>query len=112
MQSVGQVIGMTTLNFWTDHAGRKKAPYAIWVAMVASVLTESLAKTWWAWLIAKILAGIGVGGMQVTTQTCLHVPTAHRRATTAGHSTGLHLGIGPYSATWRFVLQKITYISY
>ncbi|KAL8292368.1 hypothetical protein RQP46_001834 [Phenoliferia psychrophenolica] len=65
MQSVGQVIGMTTINFFTDKAGRKKALYVIWVAMVASVLAESLAKQWWAWLIAKILAGIGVGGMQV-----------------------------------------------
>ncbi|KAM0754628.1 general substrate transporter [Meredithblackwellia eburnea MCA 4105] len=66
MQSVGQVIGMTTLNFLSDKAGRKKTLYAIWICMVASVLAESLAKTWWAWLIAKILAGMGVGGMQAT----------------------------------------------
>lgn len=81
---------MISVGFFNDACGRKKGLYAIWICMVASVLAESLAKTWWAWLIAKvrghhsqrsihlikvcsssqILAGMGVGGMQVSLWLC------------------------------------------
>ncbi|KFA68735.1 hypothetical protein S40285_08868, partial [Stachybotrys chlorohalonatus IBT 40285] len=61
IMSVGQIIGMTTLPFLSDRFGRKAAMYAYWFVLAMSILTESLARTWPAWLVAKLLAGIGVG---------------------------------------------------
>ncbi|SCZ98214.1 BZ3500_MvSof-1268-A1-R1_Chr3-2g06225 [Microbotryum saponariae] len=66
MQSVGQVIGMTSSSFVSDYLGRKNALYIIWVVMCASVIVECVAKNWSHWLGAKILAGVGVGAMQAT----------------------------------------------
>lgn len=43
--------------------------YTYWFILVCSVLVECLAKSWPAWLIAKLLAGIGVGGVQSTVPT-------------------------------------------
>ena len=67
--SVGQIIGMTTLPFLSDRYGRKAAMYAYWFILAMSVLTESLARTWPVWLVAKLLAGIGVGCLQSTVPT-------------------------------------------
>lgn len=38
----------------------------LWFILVTSVLAESLARSWPAWLIGKLLAGIGVGSLQAT----------------------------------------------
>ncbi|ORY58349.1 sugar transporter [Leucosporidium creatinivorum] len=64
MQSVGQVIGMTSLSFVSDFFGRKATLYSIWLIMALSVVIECVAVNWSQWLGAKILAGVGVGGMQ------------------------------------------------
>ncbi|KUL83248.1 hypothetical protein ZTR_10464 [Talaromyces verruculosus] len=64
--SVGQVIGMVSLPFLSNRYGRKVAMYTYWIVLVASVLCETLARTWQVWLVAKLLAGIGVGCLQTT----------------------------------------------
>ena len=69
IMSVGQIIGMTTLPFISDKWGRKAAMYSYWFVLAMSVLTESVARTWPVWLVAKLLAGIGVGCLQSTVPT-------------------------------------------
>lgn len=67
--SIGQIIGMTSLSFVSSRYGRKMAMYSYWVVLVCSIIAESLAKSWPVWLVAKLLAGIGVGGVQSTIPT-------------------------------------------
>lgn len=43
--------------------------YSYWVVLVSSIIAESLARSWPVWLVAKLLAGIGVGGVQSTIPT-------------------------------------------
>lgn len=69
IMSCGQIVGMTTLPFLSSRYGRKIAMYTYWVILVGSVLTECLAKSWQSWLVAKFLAGIGVGCLQSTVPT-------------------------------------------
>ncbi|KAF5241036.1 hypothetical protein FANTH_9253 [Fusarium anthophilum] len=69
IMSVGQIIGMSTLPFISDRFGRKVAMYSYWFILCMSVLAESLARTWPVWLVAKLLAGIGVGCLQSTVPT-------------------------------------------
>ncbi|KAF5010165.1 hypothetical protein FDECE_3658 [Fusarium decemcellulare] len=66
IMSVGQVIGMTTLSFISSRFGRKVAMFTYWFILAMSVMTESLARSWPHWLVAKLLAGIGVGCLQST----------------------------------------------
>lgn len=80
---MGQILGMLSLNFFADRFGRKPALYLLWVVLVAvrfvcpsfsrtsaadphpscvfllvqSIFAETFAGAWWAWLIAKLLAG-------------------------------------------------------
>lgn len=68
-QSVGQIIGMTTLPFLSSRYGRKVAMFTYWIILAFSVLTESLARRWEVWLVGKLLAGIGVGCLQSTLPT-------------------------------------------
>ncbi|KAK7222342.1 hypothetical protein V2G26_010345 [Clonostachys chloroleuca] len=67
--SVGQVIGTVSISFVLNRFGRKAAMYWLWIILVASVLAESLSRTWQVWLIGKLLAGIGVGSLQATLPT-------------------------------------------
>ena len=60
---------MTTLPFLSSRYGRKAAMYTYWAILVGSVLTECLARSWQGWLVAKLLAGIGVGCLQSTVPT-------------------------------------------
>ncbi|KAH8422418.1 putative MFS alpha-glucoside transporter [Aspergillus melleus] len=69
IMSCGQILGMTTLAFISSRFGRKVAMYLYWLILVGSVIAECLAKSWPAWLIAKLLAGMGVGGVQSTVPT-------------------------------------------
>ena len=69
IMSCGQILGMTSLAFISSRFGRKVAMYSYWLILVGSVIAECLAKSWPAWLIAKLLAGIGVGGVQSTVPT-------------------------------------------
>ncbi|KAE8395038.1 major facilitator superfamily domain-containing protein [Aspergillus alliaceus] len=69
IMSCGQIVGMTTLPFLSSRYGRKKPMYTFWMILVSSVLAESLAKPWQAWLVDKLLAGIGVGCLQSTVPT-------------------------------------------
>ncbi|GKT47982.1 MFS transporter fmqE [Colletotrichum spaethianum] len=69
IMSVGQIIGMTTVPFLSDRFGRKGAMYWYWFVLSMSILCECIARTWPVWLIAKLLAGIGVGYLQSTVPT-------------------------------------------
>ena len=69
VQSVGQIIGMVSLSFVSSRFGRKVAMYTYWVILAASIIVECLARQWQVWLVAKLLAGIGVGCMQSTLPT-------------------------------------------
>ncbi|UOH83758.1 hypothetical protein LQV05_006495 [Cryptococcus neoformans] len=69
IQSVGQIVGMTTLPFLAARFGRKPAMFALWAILVASVLCESLAKKWQIWFLAKLFSGMGVGSLQFITPT-------------------------------------------
>ncbi|CAH0024995.1 unnamed protein product [Clonostachys rhizophaga] len=66
IMSVGQVVGTISIAFISNRFGRKMSMYWLWIVLVASVLAESLARTWQVWLVAKLLAGIGVGSLQAT----------------------------------------------
>ena len=44
--------------------GRKPAFFLLWFILVASVICESVAKTWQVWFVAKLFSGIGVGSLQ------------------------------------------------
>lgn len=66
IQSAGQFFGQVSLPPVTDKFGRKVAFYVMWVVLTASVLCETLSKNWWSWLIAKLLAGTGIGMVQGT----------------------------------------------
>ncbi|KAK4042811.1 putative hexose transporter [Parachaetomium inaequale] len=69
IQSVGQIVGMISLSFVSSRFGRKVAMYTYWLILATSVIAESLARSWQVWLVAKLLAGIGVGCMQSTLPT-------------------------------------------
>jgi MFS family permease len=71
IMSVGQVTGMTSLSFLSGKFGRKAAMWCIWVMLVGSIITECLAWAWPHWLVAKLLAGIGIGGIQTIIPTYL-----------------------------------------
>ncbi|TEA12032.1 MFS transporter fmqE [Colletotrichum sidae] len=62
--NVGQMLGQTTVSFLSAKFGRKAAMYWLWLVLLASVLAETLARHWAVWLVAKMLAGYGVGCLQ------------------------------------------------
>jgi MFS family permease len=68
-QSVGQIIGMISLPFLSSRYGRKVAMFTYWSILAISVAVESVARRWEVWLVAKLLAGIGVGCLQSTLPT-------------------------------------------
>ncbi|KAH7030575.1 putative transporter [Microdochium trichocladiopsis] len=67
--SVGQVLGMLSLSFVSARVGRKPAMYALWGLLVASVIVECVAWAWPHWLVAKLFAGVGIGGIQTIIPT-------------------------------------------
>ncbi|KAK3306251.1 putative MFS alpha-glucoside transporter [Chaetomium strumarium] len=69
IQSVGQIVGMVSLSFVSSRFGRKVAMYTYWLILAGSIVAESVARNWQVWLVAKLLAGIGVGCMQSTLPT-------------------------------------------
>jgi MFS family permease len=69
IQSVGQIVGMVSISFISSRFGRKAAMYTYWLVLALSIMVESLARSWPVWLVAKLLAGIGVGSMQSTLPT-------------------------------------------
>ncbi|KAM0428519.1 hypothetical protein ACHAPT_006879 [Fusarium lateritium] len=63
---VGQVIANVSLPFVSARYGRKVALFTCWTILASSIIAECLARQWPHWLVAKLLAGIGLGCMQVT----------------------------------------------
>ncbi|KAH7109312.1 putative MFS alpha-glucoside transporter [Dendryphion nanum] len=66
IMSVGQIVGMVALSFWTVRFGRKIAMYTYWLVLVSSIIAETVARSWEGWLVGKFLAGVGVGCLQST----------------------------------------------
>ncbi|KAH6971379.1 general substrate transporter [Ilyonectria sp. MPI-CAGE-AT-0026] len=95
IQSVGQIIGMIHLSFVSDRYGRKVAMYWYWLILACSVLAESLARRWEVWLVAKLLAGIGVGCLQSTIPTYVTevAPVRIRGALLMCYSLWLAIGL-------------------
>ncbi|KAM5357620.1 hypothetical protein ACJZ2D_016074 [Fusarium nematophilum] len=94
IMSVGQIIGMIGLSFISARWGRKVAMYILWVTLTTSVLTEVLSRTWQVWLVAKLLAGIGIGCLQTTLPTYISeiAPTRIRGGMLMGYSLWWSLG--------------------
>lgn len=65
-QNCVQIVGQTGLGFICARFGRKIGMYCFWLIIMSSVLAETLSRNWIHWLIAKSLAGMGVGGLQTT----------------------------------------------
>jgi MFS family permease len=94
IMSVGQIIGMTTLPFLSDRFGRKAAMFYYWFVLAISILLESVARNWPVWLVAKLLAGIGVGCLQSTIPTYIAevAPTRIRGGLLMSYSFWFGLG--------------------
>ncbi|PSK46132.1 hypothetical protein B9Z65_5100 [Elsinoe australis] len=94
IMSVGQIIGMTTLPFISTPFGRKVAMYWYWFILAISITLESLGKSWPVWLIAKLLAGVGVGCLQTTIPTYITevAPTRIRGGLLMSYSLWFSLG--------------------
>ncbi|KAL2851029.1 general substrate transporter [Aspergillus pseudoustus] len=71
IMTIGQMIGLAGTPFISGNYGRKAAMYATMAFLLASILAESLARTWQIWLVGKMLAGFGVGGIQAIFQAYL-----------------------------------------
>ncbi|UPK93075.1 hypothetical protein LCI18_004010 [Fusarium solani-melongenae] len=98
IMSVGQIIGMTHLTFVSDRFGRKVAMYWYWFILACSILCESLARRWEVWLIAKLLAGIGVGCLQSTIPTYISEVAPIRIRGGLLMSYSLWFGLGHFMA--------------
>lgn len=81
LQSLGQLVGMLSLNPISDRIGRKMTLYALWVVLAGvcplldlcldaltsqSLTLESLVKNPSEWAAAKFFAGMGIGAIQST----------------------------------------------
>ncbi|EEU33411.1 uncharacterized protein NECHADRAFT_56685 [Fusarium vanettenii 77-13-4] len=64
--SVGQLVGQMSISFLSNRYGRKVAMFTFWILLALSVTIECISRNWKVWLVAKILGGLGVGGMQAT----------------------------------------------
>ncbi|KAL6412409.1 hypothetical protein AUP68_03612 [Ilyonectria robusta] len=86
---------MIHLSFVSDRYGRKVAMYWYWLILACSVLAESLARRWEVWLVAKLLAGIGVGCLQSTIPTYVTevAPVRIRGALLMCYSLWLAIGL-------------------
>ncbi|KAH8430724.1 uncharacterized protein LDX57_008386 [Aspergillus melleus] len=71
VMTIGQMIGLAGAPFISGNYGRKWAMYTTMIFLLASVLAESLARNWGVWLVGKMLAGFGVGGIQAIFQPYL-----------------------------------------
>ncbi|KAH7137793.1 putative transporter [Dactylonectria macrodidyma] len=61
----GQFLTQVSLPFLAAPYGRKPSLYTCWTLLTASILAESFARRWEHWLVAKMLAGMGLGCLQV-----------------------------------------------
>ncbi|KAF7122119.1 hypothetical protein CNMCM5793_000075 [Aspergillus hiratsukae] len=66
IQAAGQTIGQIFLQYATEKYGRKAAFYTLTVFLTASIFAESFSTSWEHWLVAKLLAGMGIGMLQAT----------------------------------------------
>ncbi|RSL42337.1 hypothetical protein CEP54_015512 [Fusarium duplospermum] len=62
----GQFLTQVSLPFLAAPYGRKISLYTCLTLLAASIFAESFARRWEHWLVAKMLAGMGLGCLQVT----------------------------------------------
>jgi predicted MFS family arabinose efflux permease len=48
----------------SERFGRKFTLYLLWCVLSVSIIIECVAKTWQVWLVAKLIAGMGVGTLR------------------------------------------------
>ncbi|KAH1397390.1 hypothetical protein KXV51_003325 [Aspergillus fumigatus] len=94
IMSCGQIVGMASLPFLSSRYGRKIAMYTYWLILVGSVIAECTTRSWQGWLVAKLLAGIGVGCVQSTVPAYISevAPTRIRGALLMAYSFWWTLG--------------------
>ncbi|GFF22106.1 general alpha-glucoside permease [Aspergillus udagawae] len=94
IMSCGQIVGMTSLPFLSSRYGRKIAMYTYWFVLVGSVIAECTTRSWQGWLVAKLLAGVGVGCVQSTVPAYISevAPTRIRGALLMAYSFWWTLG--------------------
>ncbi|RHZ58053.1 hypothetical protein CDV55_105909 [Aspergillus turcosus] len=94
IMSCGQIVGMTSLPFLSSRYGRKISMYTYWLVLVGSVIAECTTRSWQGWLVAKLLAGIGVGCVQSTVPAYISevAPTRIRGALLMAYSFWWTLG--------------------
>ncbi|KAH2224408.1 hypothetical protein KXV37_008005 [Aspergillus fumigatus] len=94
IMSCGQIVGMASLPFLSSRYGRKIAVYTYWLILVGSVIAECTTRSWQGWLVAKLLAGIGVGCVQSTVPAYISevAPTRIRGALLMAYSFWWTLG--------------------
>ncbi|KAF7177449.1 hypothetical protein CNMCM7691_005702 [Aspergillus felis] len=94
IMSCGQIVGMTSLPFLSSRYGRKIAMYTYWFVLAGSVIAECTTRSWQGWLVAKLLAGIGVGCVQTTVPAYISevAPTRIRGALLMAYSFWWTLG--------------------
>jgi MFS family permease len=63
---VGQFLANVSLPFLSARYGRKAAFAVCWTFLAASIIGEGQSRRWEHWLVAKMLAGIGLGCLQCT----------------------------------------------
>ncbi|KAH2541291.1 hypothetical protein KXW97_004095 [Aspergillus fumigatus] len=94
IMSCGQIVGMASLPFLSSRYGRKIAMYTYWLILVGNVIAECTTRSWQGWLVAKLLAGIGVGCVQSTVPAYISevAPTRIRGALLMAYSFWWTLG--------------------
>ncbi|KAH1300421.1 hypothetical protein KXV68_004896 [Aspergillus fumigatus] len=94
IMSCGQIVGMASVPFLSSRYGRKITMYTYWLILVGSVIAECTTRSWQGWLVAKLLAGIGVGCVQSTVPAYISevAPTRIRGALLMAYSFWWTLG--------------------
>lgn len=82
----------------SERFGRKFTLFLLWTVLTISIVIECVAKTWQVWLVAKLVAGAGVGTLRKYSMVLLIYIEADRSDPRIYHSL-LHRGIGPDQCT-------------
>ncbi|WOO84104.1 High-affinity glucose transporter HXT2 [Vanrija pseudolonga] len=63
--SAGMVLGQFVVQWPLEWLGRRGGVWVCCVVLALAAMTECLSKVWWNWTIARLIAGMGVGAIQV-----------------------------------------------
>lgn len=92
--SAGQVFGQFGISFASERFGRKGAMWVFMALLTLAAIVESVSSNWWHWLIAKLLAGVGIGAVQATLPVYIneHAPAQIRGLLIVAYSLWFALG--------------------